>query len=57
MKRLLFFFVASCVSSVALAQSTLQAQTWPSRAVQVIVPSAPGDGGDSAARLIGQKLQ
>lgn len=57
MKRLLFFFVASCVSSAALAQSTLPAQAWPSRAVQVIVPSAPGDGGDSAARLIGQKLQ
>lgn len=32
-------------------------ETWPSRPVRVIVPSAPGDGGDSIARLYAAKLQ
>ena len=33
------------------------AQEWPSRAVRLIAPTAPGDGSDSAARVIGQSLE
>jgi tripartite-type tricarboxylate transporter receptor subunit TctC len=33
------------------------AQSWPERPVTIIVPSAPGDGSDIAARLIGEKLR
>lgn len=33
------------------------AQAWPERPVTIIVPSAPGDGSDIAARLIGEKLR
>lgn len=32
-------------------------QDWPQRSVTIIVPSAPGDGSDIAARLLGDKLR
>jgi tripartite-type tricarboxylate transporter receptor subunit TctC len=49
--RVILAFAASCL----LAQ-TAQAQQWPSRPLQVIVPFAPGGSTDVAARLIGQHL-
>ncbi len=47
------------VAGLALALQTVAAaaQTWPERAVTIIVPSSPGDGSDIAARLIGEKLR
>src|SRR4029079_15263388 len=33
-----------------------QAQEWPARPVRIIVPLAPGGGGDVFARLIGEEL-
>lgn len=44
------------VAALALAGPG-QAQAWPDRPVTIIVPSAPGDGSDIAARLIGEKLR
>jgi len=38
---------------LALAASTAFAQSYPERPVRWIVPSAPGDGSDTTARLIG----
>jgi len=40
----------SIVSSGALAQA------WPMRPVRIIVPSPPGDGSDSVARAVAEKL-
>ena len=33
------------------------AQEWPIKSVRLVVPSPPGDGSDTAARVIGQKLE
>lgn len=42
---------------VLMSFGPLKAQTWPERPVTIIVPSAPGDGSDIAARLIAEKLR
>ncbi len=39
------------------ATALTQAQSWPSRMVNIIIPGTPGDGADQAGRLISQKLQ
>jgi tripartite-type tricarboxylate transporter receptor subunit TctC len=51
----------ACVAVLALAVSavlspTVQAQDYPTRTVQLIVPFAPGAGSDTVARLIAQKM-
>jgi tripartite-type tricarboxylate transporter receptor subunit TctC len=40
----------------AIAPGMAAAQSWPAKAVRVIVPFAPGGGADLTARPIGQKL-
>jgi tripartite-type tricarboxylate transporter receptor subunit TctC len=57
MKLFTSVVASGCVALTALLHLPLLAQTWPSRAVQVIIPGAPGDGADLAGRLLGQKLQ
>ena len=42
--------------AVALAISSAQAQTWPSKPVTVIVPFAAGGNTDGIARMISQRL-
>lgn len=54
--RLKVRFAAS-VFGVLASFGSLQAQSWPERPVTIIVPSAPGDGSDIAARLIAEKLR
>jgi tripartite-type tricarboxylate transporter receptor subunit TctC len=49
----LFTMLAACA---AIAPSAADAQQWPSRPIQVIVPFAAGGSTDVAARLVGQHL-
>jgi tripartite-type tricarboxylate transporter receptor subunit TctC len=51
MKMNLFAFAA-----FAALAAVAQAQTYPAKAVRVLVPQAPGGGNDTIARMIGQKL-
>jgi tripartite-type tricarboxylate transporter receptor subunit TctC len=53
--RMAFGLVAA-LGGAAMAGSA-SAQQWPERQVTIIVPSAPGDGSDIAARLIAEKLK
>jgi tripartite-type tricarboxylate transporter receptor subunit TctC len=50
--RKLFVFIGALAFAVAAS-----AQTYPNRAVKVIVPWPPGQATDIAARLVAQKLQ
>jgi tripartite-type tricarboxylate transporter receptor subunit TctC len=51
--RSLFCCLAACL---ALAAASAHAQTYPARAVTIVVPFAAGSGTDSIARIIGQHL-
>jgi tripartite-type tricarboxylate transporter receptor subunit TctC len=51
--RSLFCCLAACL---ALTAASAHAQTYPARAVTVVVPFAAGSGTDSIARIIGQHL-
>ena len=48
------FAIASFISVLGAEQ--LQAQSYPSRPVTIVVPSAAGGGTDTVARLIGDQL-
>lgn len=50
------FGLVAALGCAAMAGSAA-AQQWPERQVTIIVPSAPGDGSDIAARLIAEKLR
>lgn len=50
-------FAAIAVTATALSVSgALNAQTFPSKPITIVVPASPGGAIDLAARLIGQKL-
>jgi len=42
---------------IVFGVDSASAQQWPSRIVRIIVPSAPGDGPDSAARVLAPHLE
>jgi len=57
MKNRVGLFGAICASLCALGSvPTVHAQSYPTRAVRVIVPFAPGGGTDFIARVVTQKL-
>ena len=41
---------------LVLVAGTALAQSWPSRPVRIVVPTAPGGGVDFTARVVGQRL-
>src|SRR5690349_13334580 len=49
-------FVSAGLLAALMTSSTLFAQTWPQRAVRVVVPFQPGGGTDTQSRLLGKKL-
>jgi tripartite-type tricarboxylate transporter receptor subunit TctC len=50
-------FIAIAATATALSVSgALNAQTFPSKSITIVVPASPGGAIDLAARLIGQKL-
>ncbi len=49
-------FLIRLAIAALLASPTAFAQSYPSKPIKLIVPSAPGDGSDLIARLIGQKV-
>jgi len=51
MKQLILAFTLACASSLGLA-----AETWPTRAVHIIVPFPPGSSPDLIARMLTDKL-
>jgi tripartite-type tricarboxylate transporter receptor subunit TctC len=57
MRRYVFvvgFFLI--VSGLSLGVSSIQAQPYPSHSIQIVIPGAPGDAGDIAARLLLEEL-
>jgi tripartite-type tricarboxylate transporter receptor subunit TctC len=48
--------ILAALAILATASSAAQAQQWPNRPIQAIVPFAPGGSTDVAARLVGQHL-
>lgn len=51
---MVFLFLALC-TTVFWVQP-LQAQQYPSQTIQLVIPAAPGDGGDIAGRLLMEEL-
>src|SRR6185295_4064303 len=47
---------AVLVAGLMSVSGSAGAQTYPSKAIRVVVPQAPGGGNDTIARLIGQRL-
>ena len=47
----------SCLIALLLCAEIACAQSYPARAVKVVVPWPPGQATDISARLVAQKLQ
>jgi len=57
MKRSLFIIsLSTIVYALSIGVPTLQAQTYPNHPIQLVIPGAPGDGSDIAARLFAEEL-
>jgi len=48
--------IATTFLTLGLACADAWAQTYPSKAIRLLVPQAPGGGNDTMARMVGQKL-
>jgi tripartite-type tricarboxylate transporter receptor subunit TctC len=48
---------ALVVAAAAVVPSPAHAQTYPSKVVRIVVPTAPGGGNDAMARVVASKLQ
>jgi tripartite-type tricarboxylate transporter receptor subunit TctC len=49
--------IAAAFAAAFAPVSSATAQSWPVQPVTIIVPSAPGDGSDVTARLLGERLR
>ena len=49
-------WVASLAAALAVGNTPVCAQTYPERAVRLIVPFSPGGTGDVLARLVSEEL-
>src|SRR4051794_2345331 len=49
-------FVCCVVTDLLLVQTPLQAESWPQRAVRLIVPTGAGSSVDVGARLFAERL-
>ena len=47
---------ALLAAALLCASATAAAETWPSRMIRIVVPTAPGSSVDIVARLVGEKL-
>ncbi|SDH92519.1 Bug family tripartite tricarboxylate transporter substrate binding protein [Propionivibrio dicarboxylicus] len=47
---------AFLAAALLCASATVVAETWPSRMIRIVVPTAPGSSVDIVARLVGEKL-
>jgi tripartite-type tricarboxylate transporter receptor subunit TctC len=56
MRRLVELFTASFLALLVASLAPVEAETYPSRPIHILVPYAPGGVSDIAARLVGQKL-
>jgi tripartite-type tricarboxylate transporter receptor subunit TctC len=50
------FVAAAAASLLALGAASAQAQEWPTRAIKIMVGSAPGGGTDAMARAVADRL-
>ena len=50
------FAALSCAMSISLSAPVAAQDTYPNRAISIVVPFGPGSGTDIGARLLGQKL-
>lgn len=56
MRILATFIGAIAIASAALSASLVQAQSFPTQPIRFIVPYAPGGGGDTLARTLGEHV-